>query len=492
MTVMERIRSSTDSTVMKVIFVCIVLVFVFWGVGSGAGMMTTQPVATVNGKRITDTELQRIMRNRVRAMGGNTLDEDQVQALSKQVLEQLILDEALVQEAHRVGLEVSTEEMQRYVLEFDAFKDDEGEFSSELYARSLKRMGLTKGKFEEQIRDELLRNKLREVVMSGVDVSSAEVRDLYDRTATQATLGFVRISESTIASAVAIDDAAVESFLATSASKVTAAYEADKARLYSQPRRISYRRIVLRKGVAEVDDATARGKLEAIRAEAQGGADFEGLVRRWSEDLSAATGGASGLMPENQMDPQIANAAIAAGAGGLSDIVETERAFILLQVQEIVDATETPLDEVKHEIARKLLSQAEAQRLAGEWAEEILAAWKSGGAAPEALLAERGLELQAAGPFSPTDSFLPGIGVAPALLQAVTDQAGPGLIDAVFPIEGGRILAEVTDWSSADEAQYARIEPMIRYQLLQEKQGEVLQQWQEGLVSRAKVERMLR
>ncbi|NOY26461.1 MAG: hypothetical protein GXP62_11365, partial [Oligoflexia bacterium] len=173
MTFMEKIRRSTDSTVMRVIFIIIVLVFVFWGVGSGAGMQTTQAIATVNGTRITDTQLQHEMRGRVRSLGGNSMDEDQITILSKQVLEQLITQEVIVQEAVKVGLEVSTEEMQHAVLDIDAFKDGDGRFSAELYGRLLKRQGMTKGKFEEQLRDDMLRNKLKETVASGVSVSQA-------------------------------------------------------------------------------------------------------------------------------------------------------------------------------------------------------------------------------------------------------------------------------------------------------------------------------
>lgn len=491
MTVMGKIRSSTDSTIMKVVFIIIVLVFVFWGVGTGAGMMTTQAIATVNGKRITDTELQRIMRNRVRGMDGSSLDEDQVQALSRQVLDQLIVDEAMVQEAHRIGLEVSTEEMQRYVLEIDAFKDDGGEFSVELYGRALKRMGMTKGKFEEQIREEMLRDKLREVVVASVGVSSAELRDLYDRTATQAEIRYVRLLDNQIAESVEVGDDAIDSFLATDAAKVTQAYEADKARLYSQPRRISYSRILLRKDVAGVTQEDLAARMAAIRAEAQAGADFDQLARKWSEDLSAATGGRSGLMPEPQMDPQLANAAISTGAGNVSNVVETDRGLVLLKVHEIVDATETPLDEVKRDIARELIARADASRIGGEQAEQILAAWK-GGSAPTELIESLGLQLQTAGPFSPNDAYVPGVGVAPALIEAISNQADTGLLDAVFPIEGGRLLAEVSSWSGADEAQFEQLEPIIRYQVLQQKQQQVLQQWQEGLVAQAKVEKFLR
>ncbi len=491
MSMMEKIRRSTDSTVMKVIFIIIVLVFVFWGVGQTRGMQTTQAVATVNGERITDSELQRIMRSKVRDMGGSTLDEDQVQELSRQVLEGLILQRAMVQEALKIGLEVSTEEMQRYVLEIDAFKDADGKFSSELYGRSLKRMGLKKGAFEEQIREEMLRNKLRDVVVAGVGVSDAEVRDLYDRTATQAELQYVRVLDKAIAATVEVSDADIDDFLAREAAQVTAAYEADKARLYSKPRRIRYSRILLRKGVAGVSDDDTRARMEQIRADAEGGADFGELARKWSEDLSAATGGKAGLMPEPQMDPALANAAITAGAGKLSGIVDTERGFVLLKVDEILAKEETPLDDVKRDIARELFARSKASSIGGEQAEQVLAAWKDAGAPPTDLLAELGLELQAAGPTAPTDIYLPGVGLAPDVSQAITDQAREGLIDAVFPIDGGRLVVGVSRWQGADEAQFEQLKEIIRYQVLQQKQQQVLQQWQQGLVAQARIERFM-
>lgn len=492
MSVMEKIRGSTDSTVMRVVFVLIVLVFVFWGVGTGAGMQSTQAIAQVNGERITDTELQRVMRTRVRDIGGGTMDEDQVNALSKQVLEELITDRVLVQESLRVGLEVSTEEMQRYILEIDAFKDDKGEFSSELYGRTLKRMGLTKGRFEEQIREEMLRNKLREVVVASVSVSEAEVRDLYERTATQAELRFVRLSDAELAAGLTVPEADVDAYLAASADKVSAAYEADKARLYSQPRRIGFHRILLRKEVAGVSDADLRARMDEIKAQATTGADFAELARRWSEDLSAENGGDAGLVPEPVMEPQLAAAALAAGAGKISDVIETDRGLVLLRVDQVLEASETPLDEVKRDIARNLIAKERAAALATERADKLLAAWKEAGAPPEAMIAELGLELRTSGRFSPQESFLPGIGVASTLAQAVSDKGGAGVLDGVYPVEGGRIVAEVSAWSGADAAQFEMLKDLVRVQLLQEKQQVVLEQWQQDLVSRARVERLMR
>jgi len=491
MSVMEKIRSSTDSTVMRVIFGIIILVFIFWGVGSGAGMMTTQPVARVNSKRITDSDLQREMRTRMRGMGQGTLDEDQVSALSKQVLDQLIIDEVMVQEAHRIGLEVSTEEMQRYVLDIAAFKGDDGRFSVELYGRSLKRMGLSKGRFEESIRDEMMRGKLREVVLSSVTVSDAEVRELYDRTATQATIDYVRLLDADIATTVKVDPDQITDLLAKHSDQVQAAYDADKARLYSQPRKISFHRLMLKKDFAGTSTEDLQARMDKIREEAVGGGDFEALARRWSEDLSAENGGQAGTVPEPVMEPQLASAALAAGAGQISQVIDLEQGLFLLKVDGITDATQVPLEDVKGDIARQLIARQEGSRLGGERAEALLTEWKATGSAPVDLIAQDHLELDHAGPFSPTDTMIPGVGVAPALVKAVGDQAKEGVLDGVFPVEGGRVVAAVSSWSAADPTRFEQIKELIRMQLIQQEQDEVLQQWQDDLVSRSHVERFL-
>ncbi|NOY28057.1 MAG: hypothetical protein GXP62_19505, partial [Oligoflexia bacterium] len=348
------------------------------------------------------------------------------------------------------------------------------------------------GKFEEQLRDDMLRNKLKETVASGVSVSQAEVKDLYERTATHAKLTYVRILDHELAAKIVVDEPAIDEFLATSADQVTQAYERDKARLYSKPRKIGVHRLVMQKDKGGIGDADLRAKMDEIHKQAVEGADFEALVRRWSEDPTAETGGAAGLLAENIMEPQLASAALAVGAGKISEVIDTERSLILLSVDQIVDAAVTPIDVVKRDIARTLIAQQRATAQGGEQAEALLAAWKETGAAPTDLIASYGLALDQAGPFSPTESFVPGLGVVPALVKAVAELGGKGVLDGVYPIEGGRIVAAVTSWSGADPDRFEQLAPMIRAQLLQQKQKEVLTDWQQDLIASARVERLMR
>ena len=116
MAMMESIRRSTDSVWMKLVFGIIVLVFVFWGIGA-TGPTNTE-VATVNGSRITDTELHQRMRS---IPTGGAQDDDQLRVLQQEVIQQLIREEVLNQEAERLGLEVSPTEIALYLWQYSEY-----------------------------------------------------------------------------------------------------------------------------------------------------------------------------------------------------------------------------------------------------------------------------------------------------------------------------------------------------------------------------------
>ena len=102
-----------------------------------------------SGKRITDIELQKVMRYLSRQQSG-TLNEDELKEIQKQALEDLVKKEALLQESDRLGIEVSDHEIAFELYQIEAFKGPDGKFSEELYEQILKKEGYSQGKFENQ------------------------------------------------------------------------------------------------------------------------------------------------------------------------------------------------------------------------------------------------------------------------------------------------------------------------------------------------------
>ena len=189
MSLLDNLRRGTESTAMKVFFVIVVITFVFWGVDAQmAGGSTSSTLVQIgSGDRITDMDYQRRMRDLTQRMQ-MAPDEDQLKALGRQVLESMIEEKVALREARRIGVEVSDEELARYILQYDAFKDESGKFNAKLYERQLKRMGLTKGRFEEKAREAMMLEKLRRTAVIGAQVLEPEVKRRYQESETQLEL----------------------------------------------------------------------------------------------------------------------------------------------------------------------------------------------------------------------------------------------------------------------------------------------------------------
>ena len=107
MGVIEGMRSGVDSPWMKFVFFVIIITFIFW-TNTGGGS-STQVVAEVNGKKITDTAFNQRMRFQARGMSGAS--DEEMAALQRQVMSSLVQETVLLQEADRLGIEVSDREI---------------------------------------------------------------------------------------------------------------------------------------------------------------------------------------------------------------------------------------------------------------------------------------------------------------------------------------------------------------------------------------------
>lgn len=491
MPILESIRLGTDNAFMKLVFGAIVLVFVFWGVGATQGP-TSQIVAEVNGQRLTDTEFQREMRYRTRSAGGS-LNENEVSDLARQVLQEQIQQKALVLEAQRLNIVVSTTEVARIIKKYDAFKGQDGKFSTELFDRSLKRQGMTRARFEEQIRNERVLNKLFGLVATSVQVTPSQVRQAFDAQRTKIILEATLIPDDALLTYVEVDPTEIDGFFETAEEEVKAAYEAERDTVYTKSAKANISTIVLRTDVDVEGDldqsATAQTRMEAILQEARDGADFAELAREHSHDLSATNGGALGTMAQKNMDPAIARIVFAPEASTapyITDIVQTGQGFQIIKVHDIVPEMVTPYDEVKRTIAHKILAKDEVAAFGDKIATDILNAWNSADAPPVDMLDRFGLQVLPVGPMSPAKPEL-GIYSIGALASTLPGLAQTGLINQVFSQPGQRVLASVKSIDIPSGDDFSAAEPLLRAQLEQTAQGQFIEAYVDNVVERAQV-----
>ncbi len=198
---LKKIRQSLKYTLKVTLWIVIlsfvVTIFYAWGVrstpfgGGGPGV-----VARVAGEPISFDEYQRALRQQYefyRRMLGEKFDDKVADRLKAQTLEGLILNRLVLQEARRLGLSVSPEELKAEIKAYPAFLD-KGEFSKERYLQTLEANRLTPERFEQDFRDYLLQRKMEELIKASVKASPLEVKEAYWMVRTKVTVEYVVIA----------------------------------------------------------------------------------------------------------------------------------------------------------------------------------------------------------------------------------------------------------------------------------------------------------
>jgi len=165
--------------IMWAIVVLITVTFLFFGIyPSDIG---GRAVAKVGGEVITADEWNRAYQNiysNYKDLLKGQLNDSFTKSLKAQALQELIVGKLLVQEAERVGLRISDEELQNAIMKIPSFTNN-GKFDKRIYDRILDQVNMKPAAFEAGQREFLLRQKLEQVVKDGVAVTDSELSAAY-------------------------------------------------------------------------------------------------------------------------------------------------------------------------------------------------------------------------------------------------------------------------------------------------------------------------
>ena len=148
------------------------LALLFFLVGFGqAAQVVDRIVAVVNGEIITLQDLQR----QIRLTVGQTPDPATAERIAPQVLDAMIDDIVLRQEAQRLGIEVSDSEVENEVRQFKVRR----RLSDEDFERSLRLQGLTPEQFKERSREDIVKHRIIGYMVRRKVVVTQEEIDAY-------------------------------------------------------------------------------------------------------------------------------------------------------------------------------------------------------------------------------------------------------------------------------------------------------------------------
>ncbi len=458
----------------------VVLAFVFLYVPgfmdqTGGAALPNDVIARVGDREISLFDFQQIYTRQLQAYrleSGGEISEEVLRSLGidRQLLQQMIDGHAALAEAERLGLEVSDAEVRERILTFPAFQID-GQFIGEASYRQLlqqQRPPLSPSQFEEEIRNEILVDRLQAAVTGWVRVSDAEIaeehrrrnervrvdvvafraadfRDQVEATDSDVDLQFAEeavnyeVPEKRRLRFLLVDQTAIFDSLTLTEDEVRQYYDANLSQ-YQTPGQVRASHILLR--VEGDDDEAAAARAAELAAEARAGADFAALAREHSQDeANADNGGDLGLFGRGRMVPEFENAAFALAEGEISDAVRSPFGYHVINVTEKQEEVTQPFAEVRGAIENTLKrerSSARATALARAIAEEATT--------PEELeraASARGYELQESG-FAGRGEPILGLGLA----QEVSAQAfaiDPGAVAGPIPTPSGPAFVTVTD-----------------------------------------------
>ncbi|MDY7225231.1 peptidylprolyl isomerase [Hyalangium rubrum] len=474
--------------------------------GSGNPTVAPSAAATVNGKEIPIREFSRAYTQQINTLRnqGRPIPEALArQFIVPQVMDQLVNGELLSQAAERYGIVASDEELRELIHKSPSFQTN-GQFDFERYKRVLRDFyRMTEPQFEEELRRDMAAQKMLEVVRSSAAVSDDEVRVRYDKDANTARVVFARFLPTMYANKVPAPTAQqLEEFRKANEKKVSDYYEANRF-MYQQPERAKVRQILVKlapDATAEQKDA-AKARAQALRQEIVGGKDFVAVAQERSEDPGTkAAGGDLGWVERASLEPALADAVFALAPNTVSEPIETKLGIHLVKVEIKQPASDKKLEDVQNEIATTLYKQEQAKGLAKAEAEKALASAKGGQTLQQLFPAEKEgqpalqrfetetrPEAVETGSFTAGSESVPYLGPAPQLITSAFSAQGPQVLDQVFPVGEGFVVAQVTERQKASDEDFTKKKDELREQARRAKQIELEQSFLKALKDTGKV-----
>jgi peptidyl-prolyl cis-trans isomerase D len=493
-------RKHAGTWMIKVILGAIVVVFVFWGVGSYRSRQSGR-VAKVNGTIITLDDYRVSYNNlieQVRQSFGNNLNEELIRMLQlrKRAMDQLVDNALMLQAAEKLKLAVSDEELAEFIRNIGAFQTA-GIFDNGRYINTLSRNRLTPEDFEVQQRKALIINKIQALITGSIKVSDLEVRQWYIWNNTEVDIDYLVVEPQRYKDIKLTDeeirnyfDQHKDSYKTDPSIKVRYLYfkpedyaarvalSEDDIRDYYEgnldefniPKTVEARHILIKadQDAKAEQDESARKKAEEIFKLAKEGQDFAELARKYSEGPTKAKGGYLGTFRREEMVKPFSDKAFSMNAGDISEPVRTDFGWHIIKVEKVNPAKTLSLGEAEADIRKKLKADR-SKNIAYDEAEAVYDATFENQNL-DSIAADRNLKIQTTEFF--TQKNPPQKIKNAARFAAVAFNLPINELSAVQDFADGYYLLEVVDKVQPQIPELKAVEQKIRNDLLKEKQDQ--------------------
>jgi len=377
-----------------VIAAFIITIFAVWG---GGIVETKAPntIVTIGKEKISVDLYYQNLRERLEMLKREfkDLDKNLIQQLNipQQVLQQIIRQTLLLQEAQEMGINASAEEVREKIMSYPYFQE-EGKFVGyEEYKKRLNRFRTSVSEFEESLKKEIIINKVIKVITAGIILTPEELWENYKKTKETARMEFVILEKDKIELKEEPSFSEIQEYFEKNKEKYTIPekreadlvffrtedlkkeieltepeiekfYKENQSQ-FEDPEKVRISRIYLPYENKEKDLALkeAQGILEKIKK----GEDFGELAKNFSKDKKASENGDWGLYEWKTLTSEEQKEIEKLSEGENSGVVKFEEGVSLLKITEKKPSVLKPFEDVKERI-KGILEDQKAREMAEE------------------------------------------------------------------------------------------------------------------------------
>jgi len=276
----------------------------------------------VNGDIIVLSELRQISRSYMERMNAQfkvEAGDEQFREAEKRILDQLIDEKLVNQEADRLAITISEREIDMAVKDMQ----NRNKMNDAQFAAALAEEGLTLQKYKEQIKRQMRK---------------------------------VRVIDQEIKSRIQVPQEEIDAY-----------YEKHAEDFNAEPEvRIQQIRLIIPPESGEGEINRIQAQAESILSKIKQGEDFNSLVGLYSQDPSASAGGDMGTFKRGELLPAIDEYAFSMKEGEVSPVIRTEGGFHIVKVLARREPTALSEEERRAEVKDVLFNQ-KAEELFKEW-----------------------------------------------------------------------------------------------------------------------------
>lgn len=197
-------KASTNwlgKTIMAVVMGVLIVSFGIWGIADifrGFGQST---VATVGRTEISINEFRQVYTDRLQQIGrqyGRPLTMEQARAFGfdRSVLQQMLAEAAMDEDARRLGLGQSDAETMRVIFDDPTFKGPNGAFDPQRFQAIIRNAGFTEQRYLADQRRVSLRHQIAGTVSSGLETPSTMVDALSRFQNEQRSIEYIKLDQA--------------------------------------------------------------------------------------------------------------------------------------------------------------------------------------------------------------------------------------------------------------------------------------------------------